>query len=381
MPPMIPSLRKSAPPHDAPKPGDRLGASTQLQCPAPERVDSGSAANFREIPEASKPFQRQSCGVIDGGSLTRETATMETQSASAVLLVRPACFGFNAEAGTSNVFSSASADPELASKALAEFTVLESRLSDAGVEVIRLDDTPSPPKPDAVFPNNWFSTHADGTLVLYPMATAPRRLERRSGDLRGLLADRGFEIRRVVDLTENENSGHFLEGTGSLVLDRSRRLAYANLGARTDGGVIAEFDRQLGYSTFAFDARDPGGRPIYHTNVLLSLGTDFAVLCLEAVVPEDRDALLAGIAESRRTVIELTFAQLRRFGCNLLELRTRTGEPVIALSQKALSNLVPEQVRALERFGNLVAADIPTIEAVGGGSVRCMIAEIHLPRR
>lgn len=306
---------------------------------------------------------------------------MEPQSASAVLLVRPACFGFNAEAAASNVFSHASADPEFASKAAAEFDELEKQLRDAGVDVIRLDDSPSPPKPDAVFPNNWFSTHADGTLVIYPMATAPRRLERRVDDLRTLLARHGFEVTRVVDLTEHERNGHFLEGTGSLVLDRPRQCGYASLSPRTSPEVIAEFDRRLGYSTFAFDARDPGGRPIYHTNVLFSLGTEFAVVCAEAVVPEHRQALLAEIEKSGRAIIELSFAQLRRFGCNLLELRSRTGETVIALSQKALANLKREQLRALERFGNPVSADIPTIEAVGGGSVRCMIAEIHLPRR
>jgi hypothetical protein len=307
-------------------------------------------------------------------------AVMEPQSASTVLLIRPACFGFNAEAAASNVFSHDSADPELRSKAITEFDALERQLSDAGVEVIRLQDTPSPPKPDAVFPNNWFSTHADGTLVLYPMATAARRLERRVEPLTELLTSHGFDIRRVVDLSETEKSGRFLEGTGSLVLDRSRHRGYASLGPRTDADVIAEFDRQLGYSTFVFDARDPGGRPIYHTNVLLSLGTGFAVVCLDAVAPEQRDALLADIETSDRAIVELTFAQLRRFGCNRLELRSGTGESIIALSQKALSNLKPEQVRMLERFGSLIAADIPTIEAVGGGSVRCMIAEIHLPR-
>lgn len=306
---------------------------------------------------------------------------MEAQSASTVLLVRPACFGFNAEAAESNVFSHASADPDLALKALSEFDALERQLSDAGVEIVRLDDTPSPPKPDAVFPNNWFSTHADGSLVLYPMATAPRRLERRADALAELLTSHGFEIRRVVDLSDNEKKGRFLEGTGSLVLDRPRHRAYACLGPRTDADVVAEFDRQLGYSTHLFDARDPGGRAIYHTNVLLSLGNDFAALCPDAVLPDQRAALVAEIEATGRTIVELSFAQLRRFGCNLLELRSRKGDSVIALSQKALSNLQPDQKRSLERFGNLIAVDIPTIEAVGGGSVRCMIAEVHLPRR
>ncbi|MGI8705181.1 MAG: citrulline utilization hydrolase CtlX [Sphingomicrobium sp.] len=308
---------------------------------------------------------------------------LEKQSASVVLLVRPAAFGFNVDAAESNVFSHASSDSDIPLRARAEFERLAERLSGAGVEIVVLDDTAEPAKPDAVFPNNWVSFHADGTMVLYPMATAPRRLERRrASEVGSLLENRGFEVRRTVDLSGHEEAGRFLEGTGSMVLDRTRHRAYANRSPRTDPDVIAKFDRQLGYSTFVFDARDPGGRPIYHTNVLLSLGTRFAVLCVDAVVPEHRERLIEEIEASGRTIVELSFAQLRRFGCNLLELRNGRGDPVIALSAKAKSNLRPDQARALEDLGGeLVAADIPTIEAVGGGSVRCMIAEIHLPRR
>ena len=306
---------------------------------------------------------------------------VETQSADAVLLVRPAAFGFNAEAAKTNVFSSASADGDLHRKALAEFETLADALSRAGVEVLVLEDLAGPARPDAVFPNNWVSFHADGAIVLYPMSTAPRRLERRVEDVRSLLAGAGFEIRDIVDLTDHEKQGRFLEGTGSLVLDRPSRRAFANRSSRTDPVVIADFEQRLGYDAFVFDASDPGGRPIYHTNVLLSLGSRFAILCLEAVAELDRDRLVAAIEETGRTIIELSFAQLRRFGCNLLELRSTSGDPVIALSAKALKNLRPDQVRALEGFGELISADIPSIEAVGGGSVRCMIAEVHLPRR
>ena len=306
---------------------------------------------------------------------------MEAQSASAVLLIRPAAFGFNAEAAESNVFSHSSADPGIQSKALAEFEQLAKRLADAGVDVLILEDSPAPAKPDAVFPNNWFSTHADGTIVLYPMATAPRRLERKVEEVQALVEASRFEVRRIVDLSGHERHGRFLEGTGSLVLDRPRRKAYANLSPRTDADVISEFDRQLGYSTLIVDARDPDGRPIYHTNVFLGLGSRFAMLCLDAVASLDRQRLVGDLEESRRTMVELSFAQLGCFGCNVLELQSGSGEPLIALSEKARSNLRPDQLRTLERFGNLIAVDIPTIEAVGGGSVRCMIAEIHLPRR
>lgn len=310
-----------------------------------------------------------------------ETAGTEAQAAGAVMLVRPACFGFNAEAAVSNVFSRASADPGVQAKVAAEFESVARALADAGVEVLILDDSAEPAKPDAVFPNNWFSTHADGTLVLYPMATAARRPERRVEAVRTLLEASGFEFRRVVDLSDNEEQDRFLEGTGSLVLDRPRRRAYANRSPRTDPAVVAQFDRELGYSTFILDARDPGGRAIYHTNVLLSLGTRFAALCPEAVAAEDRRALSAGIEESGRTIVEMNFAELRRFACNLLELRSQAGDPVIALSSRAVASLRTDQRRALEGFGALVEVAIPTIESVGGGSVRCMIAEIHLPRR
>ena len=307
---------------------------------------------------------------------------MELQSANAVLLVRPAAFGFNPEAAQSNVFAQASSDPELERKALAEFDTLAERLSDSGVEVVVLNDTPDPPKPDAVFPNNWVTLHADGTMMLYPMANPSRRLERRPDEVAALLRSRGFGVERVVDLSGHENDGHFLEGTGSLVLDRALRRAVARRSPRTDAGVIAEFDEQLGYSTFVFDARDRSGRPIYHTNVLLSFGTRFAVLCEEAVAPQDRRALTEAIEAGGRSIVRLGFDQLASFGCNLLELSNAGGEPVIALSAAARAALRPDQVRELETLGGqLVDVPIPTIEAVGGGSVRCMIAEIHLPCR
>lgn len=298
-----------------------------------------------------------------------------------MLLVRPSAFGFNAEAAGSNVFAHAPAYPDVAARARAEFDRLARRLTGAGVAVMILEDSDEPAKPDAVFPNNWLSFHDDGTIVVYPMATEPRRRERRPDDARILVQRSGFDVRRVVDLSGHETDGRYLEGTGSLVLDRPNRRAYANASPRTDAGVVADFDRQLGYSTLLFDARDPGGRPIYHTNVLLSLGTLFAAVCVEAIVPQDRERIIQSIESSGRSLIELSFAQLRRFGCNLLELRSGTGEPVIALSAKALSAFTPDQLGALEKFGDIVAVDIPTIEAVGGGSVRCMIAEVHLPRR
>lgn len=301
----------------------------------------------------------------------------DAQTSGTVLMVRPKSFGFHAEAARSNVFASDSnADLDAAVR---EFDGVVDALTKAGVEVLLLDDSADPAKPDAVFPNNWVTFHADGTMVLYPMANEARRLERNPEALTRLLQSKGFEIRQVIDLSFHERHGHFLEGTGSLVLDRVRRRAFANLSPRTDAAVIADFDDRLDYSTLIFDARDRSGRPIYHTNVALSFGARFAMLCTEAIASDFRELLIGEIEADGRTLIEVEYEQMRQFACNLIELRGRDG-PVIALSSAALRSYRPDQRSVLEGFGELVEADIPTIEAVGGGSVRCMITDIHLPR-
>ena len=303
------------------------------------------------------------------------------QCSNAVLMVRPAAFGLNPETAATNAFAGGAADAEVARPASGEFDGLAQRLSDAGVRLCILDDSPDPPRPDAAFPNNWVSFHADGSLVLYPMAAPSRRLERRPEALLDLLASHDFEVRRTIDFTRHEAQGRFLEGTGSLVLDRPRRLAYAALSPRTDLDAIAEFDAKLGYSTFVFDAADRKGRPIYHTNVLLSLGTRFALLCVKVVVADQRHVLIDRLEESGRTVIPVDYDQMRRFTCNAIELENGRGERVLAMSSTARSTFRPDQLRALETLGGeIIDAAIPTIERVGGGSVRCMIADIHLPR-
>jgi hypothetical protein len=230
-----------------------------------------------------------------------------------------------------------------------------------------------------VFPNNWVSFHADGTAVLYPLLAPSRRRERRPELLDELARKRGYRLARVVDLTHLEERAQFLEGTGSLVLDRAQRVAYACRSPRTHDAALAEFGRELGYETCAFDAADRDGHAIYHTNVLLSIGARFAVLCTGALRDADQRRRVVERLAAHREVIDLSFEQLHSFAGNLLELRAGAS-PVIALSATALASLRGNQRRALEAHGELVAADVATIERHGGGSVRCMLAEVALPR-
>ena len=306
--------------------------------------------------------------------------TIEAQTSGTVLMVRPAAFGFHAEAARSNAFANDAAGEEVAKTALREFEGLAGALDAAGVDVLIMDDTPNPTKPDAVFPNNWVSFHSDGTIILYPMATAARRPERREEALKRLLADRGFVVRRTIDLSRSEQDGQFLEGTGSLILDRPARRAFASLGPRTMQESLDAFVEATGFGLVTFGCADRKGRPIYHTNVMLSLGEGFALVCDEAIEAADRKRVLAAIEASGRETIAVGFDAMERFACNILALKGRDG-PVIALSATALDGLDRDTRSRLECHGALVAVPIPTIERVGGGSVRCMIADVHLPRR
>lgn len=312
-------------------------------------------------------------------SAAEPAAFAERQAAGAVVMIEPARFGANAETRASNRFQSAAPDGEaLRAGARREFGGLVERLEAAGIRVHRFPGRSSPPGlPDEVFPNNWLSTHADGTLVTYPMAAPSRRRERRA-DVVDALARR-YRVTRRIDLSAPEANGLFLEGTGSLVLDRRERVAYACRSARTSPELVARFAAELGYDSELFTATDRAGHAIYHTNVMMALGARFAVIAAGAIGDaRERARVRACLEASGRSVVELGFDQLHAFAGNLLELESGTG-PVIALSRRALESLEPRQRARLERFGTLLAADIDTIERVGGGSVRCMLAEIHLP--
>jgi hypothetical protein len=308
----------------------------------------------------------------------------EAQSAATVLMVRPACFGFNPQTAASNAFQhspDARGDTQAQYRVLQEFDGLVAALGAAGVEVLVAKDTPDPVKPDAIFPNNWVSFHQDGSLVLYPMLAPNRRLERREEALGQLLREAGFHVSRTVDLTHREAEGKFLEGTGSLVLDRRNRIAYACVSARTDLDVLGEFAQLLDYDLMTFDAVDAAGRAVYHTNVLMAVGSGFAVLCGESIAEaSQRAAVFAQLRATGHAVVDISLAQMAAFAGNMLELAPRKG-PVVALSSTALNSLGSGQRDALEAHAGLIPVSIPTIERLGGGGVRCMLAEVHLPKR
>lgn len=308
----------------------------------------------------------------------------EPQSAGAVLMVRPARFGCNPQTAASNAFQAkpaALAGNDLQDAALREFRGLAERLERAGVEVLIASDSEQPPKPDAIFPNNWVSFHRDGTVTLYPMLAPNRRWERREEVLEQVVRQGGFRVSRTVDLTHRELQDKYLEGTGSVVLDRAHGIAYASSSPRTDLDVLGEFAQQLDYELMTFDAVDAGGAAIYHTNVLMAIGTGFAVVCAASIGNEaHRAAVLARLRSTGHAIVEVSLAQMAQFAANVLELATPNGK-LIALSTTALRALGSAQRRALESWATLIPAEIPTIERIGGGGVRCMLAEIHLPKR
>ena len=308
-------------------------------------------------------------------------AVPEKQSASAVLMIRPANFGANPETAGSNAFQqSVESGIEVQAKALAEFDALVDALRKAGVVVEVFEDRAEPVTPDAVFPNNWVSFHADGSAWLYPMLALNRRWERRSDILEALKAERGYVLGDVHDLSYSELDGRFLEGTGSLVLDRVNRVAYACLSPRTDARLLQDWGARTGYEVLHFRARDTRGQPIYHTNVMLCIGTGFALGCFDCIDAADRARVTQRLIDTGHEVVAISPYQMEAFAGNMLELAGRYGGMVVAMSSRAERALNPAQRAALEKHANIVSSPIDTIETCAGGSVRCMLAEIHLPR-
>lgn len=305
-----------------------------------------------------------------------------SQSAASVILIRPTGFGYDPETAASNEFQQRVPVDDVRRSAAEEFDALIEALRQCGVGFTVLDPI-DPKAPNSVFPNNWFSTHADGTLVLYPMLTPSRRAER-DPDLARVLEVEGFTVRQTLDFSGWEHHGLILEGTGSLVLDRLKRRAFACLSPRTTERALDAWCEQLGYTPIGFTATMDGrlnGAPVYHTNVVMSIGAKWALVCFDALpYPAERQEVEEELARSGREVIAFDLPQLYKFVGNALELHGQSGD-LILLSETAFHALKPFQRIAMERHARIIPVAIPTIEAIGGGSVRCMMAENFLSKQ
>lgn len=290
-------------------------------------------------------------------------------------MVRPVNFGYNQQTAANNSFQIEGDQSGVAAKGRQEFDAFVEILRANGVEVVVIEDTPEPHTPDSIFPNNWFSTHQGGSLVLYPMYAPNRRLERKSAVLEYL--KEGGRYKRVVDLTQYEEKGLFLEGTGSIVPDRDSNLAYVCRSPRSDESLLELFCDEMDFDYFLFDAFDQEGNAIYHTNVMMSVCTNFVVACLDAITNiEQRENFIALVEESDKEIIEISLEQMNAFAGNMLEVRSTSGEPLLVMSERAYNSLSDSQIKNIERYCKIIYANLSTIEDNGGGSARCMMAEI-----
>jgi hypothetical protein len=298
-------------------------------------------------------------------------------------MVRPASFGFNPDTSNTILFQreiTENSRKEIERRARIEFDMLASRLRAAGVEIYIFEDQEDLGTPDAVFPNNWVSFHDDGTVVLYPMFAPSRRPERRRDIIDNLQAS-GFRVSRIVDLTRHETDGKFLEGTGSVVFDHVQRAAYATFSARTHPDVFNELCTTLRYKPVTFRAVNEGGQAIKHTDVMMSIGEHFAIVCADSI-PDlaERKVVLEGLRAAGREIVTIDQKQLLQFAGNVLQLQTKPSGSALAISTAACLALRAEQRQALEKHARIVESPLPLFESIGGGSARCMMADVHLPR-
>jgi len=306
------------------------------------------------------------------------------QTSRTVLMVRPANFGFNLQTAVTNFYQKE--DERTASEigvlAQMEFDNQVAMLRDQGVKVIVEEDTLNPFKPDAIFANNWFSTHPDGRVILYPMHSENRRLERRSDLIRQLI-DKGYQVNDIIDLSFFEEDGQYLESTGSMVMDHCAKIIYACISERTHKIPLKYLANLIGYQIISFGAaQEIGGvmKPIYHTNVMMHIGTDLAVVCLDSITKaSEKQAVQKALTQVGKKVIPITAKQKLHFAGNMLELSNDGNEKFTVMSQTALDALNVGQVQVIEKYTTIISPSIPTIEKIGGGSVRCMMAEIFLP--
>ena len=306
------------------------------------------------------------------------------QLASNLLMIRPCNFFSNPQTAESNKFQGRSnlSDNELQEAAVNEFDTLVSKLREADLSVCVFEDTPDPVTPDSVFPNNWVSFHNDGTVILYPMEAENRRLERRLDIIETLKNEHGFYVKNIIDMSYLEDKEEYLEGTGSMILDHVNKIAYACLSSRTHKNALLNFSKKMGFSSIAFQAKDASGSDVYHTNVIMSLGEKIAVLCEDAIPANfEKKQIISSLKNSGHEIINITLDQMTSFAGNVLEVISNSDEHLMLMSERAKKSLTKKQSSTIEKYCRIVSSPIQNIEDSAGGSVRCMIAEIALPKK
>jgi hypothetical protein len=299
------------------------------------------------------------------------------QNTSKVLMIRPLHFVYNAETAVNNSFQVKGDEENLTEKAVQEFDGFVSELRNQGIEVTVVEDSADPHTPDAIFPNNWISFHESGVYCLYPMFAPNRRKERKSEVVE--IIKKNFHYHHLIDFTHYESENLFLEGTGSMVLDRDKRLAYACLSPRTDLRVLEDFCKQLNYQPVVFHSTNESGQYIYHTNVMMCVADRYVVICLDSIPDQDEKKRVSEtILSSGKEILRISADQMNHFAGNMLQLENKRKEKILVMSSAAWNSLYPEQKETLSNYNPVVHASLRHIESNGGGSARCMIAELHM---
>lgn len=304
------------------------------------------------------------------------------QTTDTVLMIEPVAFGYNEQTAVNNYFQVQQAG-NVQEKALREFNSFVEKLRSKGITVITIKDTISPKTPDSIFPNNWVSFHRDGKVVLYPMFAENRRLERRQDILEQIKSQ--FKVEEIIDLSASERDNRFLEGTGSMIFDHDNKIAYGSVSLRLDEDLFRKFCAEFGFRPVVFHSYQTAGEerlPIYHTNVMMCVADKFVVICLDCIDDElEREKVIETIKNSGKELIEISEDQMQNFAGNMLQVHNNLGEKFLVMSQSAYRSLKPEQVAAIEKYCEIIYSDLETIETNGGGSARCMLAEVFLPKR
>ncbi|HEY4937195.1 MAG TPA: arginine deiminase-related protein [Puia sp.] len=299
------------------------------------------------------------------------------QTTSKVLMIRPLHFVYNAETAVNNSFQVKGDQENLTEKAVLEFDFFVKELQKHGIDVTVVEDSPAPHTPDAIFPNNWISFHESGIYCLYPMFAPNRRKERKTEVLD--IIQKKFHYHQLFDFSAYESENLFLEGTGSMVLDRDKRLAYACLSPRTNLRVLEDFCIKLNYRPVVFHSTDETGQAIYHTNVMMCVADRYVVICLDSIADgEEKKYVIETILSGGKEIVGISRAQMNQFAGNMLQLENKQHEKIMVMSSAAWHSLSPEQKEKLTAYNRIVHASLQSIESNGGGSARCMIAEIHL---